>query len=166
LSLNNYWTDIFRAFIEGLRDEPVTLVVTVGRNGDPGQFGPQPEHIRIERYIPQTLFFPRCDVVITHGGSGTTMAALTHGLPLIVVPISADQPENADRCAALGVARVIQPSDLSAGLAREAVREVLGNNAYHRAAERMRDEIAALPGPEYAVALLERLAADRRPLTT
>jgi UDP:flavonoid glycosyltransferase YjiC (YdhE family) len=161
----NYWTDIFRAFIEGLRDEPVTLVVTVGRNGDPGQFGPQPEHIRIERYIPQTLFFPRCDLVVTHGGSGTTMAALTHGLPLIVVPISADQPENADRCAALGVARVIQPSDLTAGLAREAVREVLGNSAYRRAAERMRDEIAALPGPEHAVALLERLAADHRPLT-
>src|SRR5215212_371702 len=157
----NYWTDIFRAFIEGLRDEPVTLVVTVGRNGDPGQFGPQPENVRIERYIPQTLFFPRCDVVVTHGGSGTTMAALTHGLPLIVVPISADQPENADRCAALGLARVIQPTELSADVAREAVREVLANSAYRRAAERMRDEIAALPGPEYAVALLERLAAER-----
>jgi UDP:flavonoid glycosyltransferase YjiC (YdhE family) len=162
----NYWTDIFRAFIEGLRDEPVTLVVTVGRNGDPGQFGPQPEHVRIERYIPQTLLFPRCDLVVTHGGSGTTMAALAHGLPLVVIPISADQPENADRCAALGVARVIQPAELSADLAREAAREVLGNGAYRLAAERMRDEIAALPGPEYAVTLLERLATERQPLIT
>jgi UDP:flavonoid glycosyltransferase YjiC (YdhE family) len=162
----NYWTHIFRAFIDGLQDERVTLVVTVGRDGDPGQFGSQPEHIRIERYIPQTLFFPRCDLVVTHGGSGTTMAALTHGLPLIVVPISADQPENADRCAALGVARVIQPTELSADRAREAVREVLGRASYREAAVRMRDEIAALPGPEYAVTLLERLATERQPLIT
>ena len=161
----NYWTDIFRAFIEGLRDEPVTLAVTVGRDQDPGQFGPQPEHVRIERYIPQTLLFPRCDLVITHGGSGTIMAALTHGLPMVIVPISADQPENAERCAALGVARVIQPADLSADLARGATREVLGPGSYRRAAEGMRDEIAALPGPERAVELLQRLAVDRRPLT-
>jgi len=45
--------------------------------------------------------------VLTHGGSGTVMAALTHGLPMVIVPIMADQPENAERCAALGVAQVI-----------------------------------------------------------
>jgi UDP:flavonoid glycosyltransferase YjiC (YdhE family) len=160
----NYWTDIFRAFIEGLRDEPLNLVVTVGRNGNPEQFGPQPENVCIERYIPQTLLFPRCDVVITHGGSGTTMAALSHGLPLIIVPIAADQPENADRCAALGVARVIQPADLSANLAREATRDVLRSTSYRQAAERLRDEITALPGPEHAVELLEQLARNRVPI--
>ena len=67
--------------------------------------------------------------------------------------------------AALGVARVIQPADLSADLARGATREVLGPGSYRRAAEGMRDEIAALPGPERAVELLQRLAVDRRLLT-
>jgi len=44
------------------------------------------------------------------------------------------------------------------------VLAVLGDPAYRVAAERMRAEIAALPGPEYAVALLERLAAERQPI--
>jgi hypothetical protein len=36
-------------------DEPVELVVTVGRTQDPGQCGAQPPHVHIERYIPQRL---------------------------------------------------------------------------------------------------------------
>ena len=41
---------------------------------------------------------------------------------------------------------------------------VLDDPAYRTAAGRMRDEIAALPGPEHAVALLERLAVERQPI--
>jgi MGT family glycosyltransferase len=142
----------------------VTLVVTIGRDGDPEQFDPLPGNVHVERYIPQTLLFPRCSLVVTHGGSGTIMAALAHGLPLVVVPIAADQPENAARCAALGVARVIAPADLSAEVAREVARDVLRNGTYRRAAERMRGEIAALPGPERAVELLDQLARDKAPI--
>ena len=47
---------------------------------------------------------------------------------------------------------------------RDAVRAVLGDPAYRATAERVRGEMAALPGPEYAVALLERLARDKQPL--
>jgi UDP:flavonoid glycosyltransferase YjiC (YdhE family) len=160
----NYRTDIVRTFLEGLRDEPVNLIVTVGRNQDPGQFGRQPEHVHIERYIPQTLLFGRCNLVITHGGSGTVMAALTHGVPMVIVPIAADQPDNAERCAGLGVAQVIPLAALSPERAVGAVREVLSQAHYRQAAERLRAEIAELPGPEYGVELLERLAVDKRPL--
>src|SRR5581483_10200708 len=56
--------DLFAAFLAGLRDEPVNVVVTVGRDQDPAQFGPQPPHVRIERYVPQTLLLPHCDLVL------------------------------------------------------------------------------------------------------
>jgi MGT family glycosyltransferase len=160
----NYRTDIVRTFLEGLRDEPLNLIVTVGRNQDPDQFGPQPENVHIERYIPQTLLLGRCDLVLTHGGSGTVMAALTHGLPMLIVPIAADQPENAERCVGLGVAQVIPLASLSADRVVGAVREVLGQTHYREAAERMRAEIAELPGPTHGVELLERLAVEKRPL--
>ncbi len=162
----NYRANIFRAFLKGLRNAPLNLIVTVGRNQDPDQFGPQPAHVYIERYIPQTLLFAHCDLVLTHGGSGTVMAALTHGLPMVIVPIMADQPENAERCAALGVAQVIPLATLSAERAAEAVREVLGQAHYRQAADRVREEVAALPGPEYAVKLLERLVTEKQALLT
>jgi UDP:flavonoid glycosyltransferase YjiC (YdhE family) len=155
-------TDIFAAFLAGLRDEPVNLVVTVGRDQDPAQFGPQPPHVRIERYIPQTQIFSRCDLVLTHGGSGTVMAALTHALPLVVVPISADQPDNAARCVALGLGRAVPAEAATPASIRDAVRAVLADASYRRAAERLRAEIHAMPGPEHAVSQLERLALDGR----
>ena len=155
----NHRPDVFSSFIEGLRDEAVELVVTVGRDQDPGQFGLQPPNVHIERYVPQTLLFPRCSLVVCHGGSGTTMAALAQGLPMVVVPIAADQPENAERCAALGVARVLRAADLSAEAARSAVLAVLAERKYRRAATDMRDQINALPGPDFAITLLEELVA-------
>jgi UDP:flavonoid glycosyltransferase YjiC (YdhE family) len=156
--------EIFRAILDGLRDEPINLIVTVGRDQDPAQFGPQPSHIRIERYIPQSRLLSRCDLVLTHGGSGTTMAALAHGLPLVVVPIGADQPQNAERCAALGAGLVVEAGQAGARALRDAVRTVLRRQSFRQSAGRLRDEIAALPGPDHAVRLLERLADERKPL--
>ena len=160
----NTRTEILEAFVEALRDEHVNLVVTVGRDGSPDRFGPQPPNVRIERYIPQTLPFPRCDLVISHGGSNTMLAALAHGIPQVIVPIAADQPDNAVRCTAAGVARAVSLADATPVSIREAALAVLVDPSYRRAAERARDEMAALPGTDHAVALLERLARDRTPI--
>jgi len=157
---------VFEAILDGLRGEPVSLIVTVGRDQDPGRFGPQPANVHIERYIPQTLLLPRCAVVVSHAGWNTAVACLAHGVPMVLIPFGADMPENARRCAALGVARVIAPAELTAGAIRAAVRDVLDDPEYRRNAERVRDEMAALPGPEHAVQLLERLAVERRPILT
>jgi len=158
--------DLFAAIIAALRDEPVNLVVTVGRDMEPAQFGALPPNAHVERYIPQTLLFPRCAAVVTHGGFGTVLSALGHSLPLVVIPIAADQLVNARRCTALGVGRAIEPTEVTPGTVREAVRAVLTEPRYKRQAQRLREEMAALPGPDHAVALLERLAAERRPMPT
>jgi MGT family glycosyltransferase len=158
-ALFNTRPSILRAFIDGLAHEPLTLIVTVGYNNDPAALGPVPSHVRIERYIPQTLLFSHCALVVCHAGSGTVMAALVYGLPLVLVPIGADQPQNARRCAALGLATVLDVDRLDPTVARAAVLTVLGDPSYRQHAETVRREIEALPGPEQAVISLERLAA-------
>jgi UDP:flavonoid glycosyltransferase YjiC (YdhE family) len=92
------------------------------------------------------------------------MAALAHGLPSVLIPIGADQPLNAQRCVDLGVAQALDAVEATPKSIREAVRSVLDAPHYRRNAQRIRAEIAALPEPSYAVALLERLAAEKRPL--
>jgi MGT family glycosyltransferase len=160
----NTRTEILTAFVDALRDEHVNLVVTVGRNGNPEQFGPQPPHVRIERYIPQSLLFARCDLVLSHGGSNTMLAALAHGIPQVMVPITADQPDNAERCVAAGVARMVPLAEASAASIRVAALAVLADPGYRLAAERVRDEMAALPGTDHVVSLLEQLASERTPI--
>ena len=155
---------IVAAILAALREEPLTLIVTVGPDADPAQYGPQPAHVHLARYIPHSALLPRCAVFITHGGYGSVMAGLNAGVPLVVLPISADQPYNAACCAALGVGTVVEPDDRTPEAIREAVRLVLSDPSYRAQAERVRDAMAALPGPEYGVYLLERLAAEQRPL--
>ncbi len=154
----------FPAILAALRDEPITLILTVGRGNDPAQFGPQPPNVHIERFIPQSALLPHCDLVVHQGGFSTVTGTLNAGLPMVVVPLMADQPYNAASCAALGVGAVVGPEERTPEAIRAAVRAVLGAPSYRTNAERVRDEMAALPGMDHAVALLERLAAERQPI--
>ncbi len=156
--------DLFSRVLAGLTDLPVNLIVTVGHRIDPAEFGPQPAHVHIERYIPQAQVLPWCRAVVSHGGSGSVIGALAHGLPSVLIPMGADQPHNGDRCAALGVARVLDPVATTPESVREAAGAVLTDPGYRQAARRVRDEIAAMPAPGYTVGLLERLAAEKAPL--
>ena len=159
---NSRTPGLFQAILDGLHDEPVNLVLTIGRDQDPVEFGPQPDNVHIERYIPQNLLFPHCDLVITHAGFSTVAEALTHGMPLVAIPIDADQPLNAERCLALGVANVIESNRRTPDAIRNAVRTVLADPSYRRNAEQIQAEIAQLPGPEHAAALLEHLAGKKQ----
>ncbi|GAB2976397.1 glycosyltransferase [Saccharothrix stipae] len=150
--------DLFGRVLTGLSDLPVEVVATVGRHIDPAEFGEQRPGVRISRFVPQAEVLPHCDVVVSHGGSGSVVGALAHGLPVVLLPLGADQPQNAEQCLRLGVGQELDPVGATPGDVRDAVAEVLADPGYRRAAERVRAEILALPEPERAVPLLERLA--------
>jgi MGT family glycosyltransferase len=150
---------IFEAILAGLRDEPVNLLLAIGRDQDPRRFGPQPPHIRIEQYLPHAELLPRCEVVITHAGYGSVMACLYAGAPMVAIPLGGgDQLGNARRCAALGVARVLPADQRTPEMIRAAVDDVLTDPRYRMRARQLQTQIRALPGPEYAVELLEQMA--------
>ena len=151
--------DLFTRVVEGLRGLDVDVVVAVGHGIGPAELGPQPPHVRVERYVPLGAVLPRCAAVVSHGGSGVVVGTLAHGLPSALIPMGADQPGNAARCEALGVSRVLEVMTATPAEVRAAVAAVLGDGSYREAAERLRDEIAALPGPDHAVALLNTLSA-------
>ncbi len=154
---------VFDAVLAALHDEDVSVIVTVGMDTDPAEFGPQPGHIHIERFIPQSLLLPFCDVVVNQGGTAL-LAILAHGLPLLVLPQGANQFHNAQACVAAGVGRRLLPTEVTAEAVRREVRALLHEPALRESAERVGREIADMPGPDHGVALLERLAELRRPL--
>ena len=150
--------DLLERVLAGMSALPVQVVATVGRQLDPDDLAPQPPNVRVERWIPQAELLPRCSLVVSHGGSGSVVGALAHGLPLVLLPLGADQPFNARRCAALGVARVLDAERATPDDVRAAAADVLADDAYRERAERIRDEIAALPDADEAVRLLEQVA--------
>ena len=147
---------VLEAIVAALAEEPVNVIVAIGRDRDPGRFGPQPHHVRLEAYVPQPLVLARCDAFVTHGGFNSVKEALSQGVPMVVVPISADQPYSAERCADLGVGLAIGAGDRTP--VPSARRwEVLEDPGYRPRARAFQEEMARLPGPEHMVTLLEAL---------
>ncbi len=154
----------FDRILAALAGDELTLILTVGRNVDPADFGAQPPNVHLERYIPQTVLLPRCDLIITHAGFNTAMAALDAGLPVLATPLAADQFRNAAFLERLGVARVLTPDKCTPEKLRAMTWDMLADPQYREAAARQRAELATLPGLEDAVALLEQLAAQKTPI--
>jgi UDP:flavonoid glycosyltransferase YjiC (YdhE family) len=151
--------DLFERVLGGLSKLPVSVVVTVGRELEPQALGPHPANVRVEGYVPQSFLLPHCELVVSHAGSGSVVGALAHGLPMVLLPIGADQPLNAARCHELHVARILDPFQATSADVSDAASNVLSDPSYRRNAQRLKGEIEALPGPEHALRLLERLAA-------
>jgi UDP:flavonoid glycosyltransferase YjiC (YdhE family) len=162
---------VMRAIIKGLRDAPLNLIVTLGRDKDPADLGPQPLNVHIERYIPQSLLLPCCDLILMHGGSGSLLQALDAGLPMVLLPLIADQFFNADVAQDLNLGRVIQtwhpahPGQLqldriTPALIREAVLEVLHNPTYRHSVRQLQTEMHTLPDQTQAAHLILSLAAN------
>jgi len=103
-----------------------------------------PDGVLLVDRAPHQLLFPRARAVVHQGGAGTTAQALRAGCPMIVVPHSHDQPDNAWRVARLGVARTLYPKRYTAASAARELRRLLEDPSY---AARAR-QVAAIVGAE------------------
>ena len=131
------------------------VLFTIGRL-DPARLGPVPGNVKVERYVPQQVAMA-CDAVVTHGGSGSTVAALSRGLPQVFVPLFADQPHNAEQVERAG-AGISVPVRQVAELLPAALRTVLNDPTYADTAQSIAADLAMLPSPGDALAQLGPVA--------
>jgi UDP:flavonoid glycosyltransferase YjiC (YdhE family) len=154
----------FQAILTALSDADVNAIITVGHMMDPTQFQPLPDHIHIERYIPQTAILPHCDAVLFHGGYNTLHSALWHGLPLIITPLGAgDQYPTGLLCEKLGVGIMVKEQPLEPEAIRAALKAVTEQPAYRAQAQQFQHDLKALPDLSEAVKRLETLARTHEP---
>ena len=106
-----------------------------------------------------SALLPTCDAVVFHGGSGTMLAALAAGVPMVMLPTAADQPANADAVTLAGAGIALPPTARDVDAVVGALGQVLNEPAYREAARGIAGEIAAMPEPAALVPALERLAA-------
>jgi UDP:flavonoid glycosyltransferase YjiC (YdhE family) len=168
-----YYPALYRAAIDALAPLPVRLLVTVGEDRDLGELGPLPPNVTAERWVPQDEVLAHASAVVTHGGHGSTLGALAHGVPLAVVPLFAlDQWFNAEAVerAGAGVAlssdrltrlAIEPPSEATRAALRPAVEQLLSDPGPSAAARAIADEMRALPPVDDAVPALEAIARER-----
>jgi UDP:flavonoid glycosyltransferase YjiC (YdhE family) len=134
------------------------VLLTTGESGDPEEIR-SPANAHVEVWWPQQAVMPHAAAVIGHGGMGTTMAGLAAGVPMVVLPIFADQPFNARRVHALGAGILVDGGPAGVGAIPAALTEVLGVPSYRQQAGAVRDAVRALPEVAEAVPFLEQVAA-------
>ena len=101
------------------------VLVTVGRHADPAELGALPPNVHVERWVAQASVMPHAAAMVAHGGAGTTLAALAAGVPLVMLPLSADQPINARHVAELGAGVALDGGATGVARLAEAVARVL-----------------------------------------
>ena len=159
---------VYRTALDALAGFHARVLLTVGRDLGIDTLGPVPENAHVEAWVPQPDVLADATLVVAHGGSGTTFGTLAAGVPLVIVPLFADQLVNAERVAGAGAAVVVEPdrgAERGMGTlgpqhpprsARRS-RRSWADPSYTRGARRIADEMAALPSIDD---LLARLPFD------
>jgi UDP:flavonoid glycosyltransferase YjiC (YdhE family) len=148
----------FETILEALSRLPVNAVVTVGPNVDLARFGQQPDHIHLEQYVSARSMLQHADVAINHAGSSSMLHALVEAVPILALPLGADQHYHAFRLAGNGAGLQLDPYQMTGDELSHAVELLLEDDLYRRNAQRLSAEIASMPAPAEAVPLLEELA--------
>ena len=159
--------ETYRMALEAVKRTNARVLLTVGRRFDASTLGPVPANVHVEPWIDQARVLNHADLVICHGGSGTTLAALAAGVPLVMVPLFADQFENARRVAKTRAGQVVETQitvdgarSVNVAAAPEITRsteDVLGDARYRDGARAIAAEMAATPTVEEVLTRLPSL---------
>lgn len=160
-------TGAYQAAVEALESLPVRVLITTGQELDLGEV---PQRVHVRSWVDQRDALAEAAVVLCHGGSGTTLGALTAGVPTVIYAMFADQAHNARALERLGVAVVVGPEndgagDLSAseratydpGLVprmRAAIERVLRDGALRAKSQLIAGDVRTRPTPSALLAEL------------
>jgi len=143
--------EVLSPLIEEIVALDVDLRVTVGISAVAEDFDVDRSRVTFEPFTPISELLSGVDAVVCHAGAGTTYAALSAGIPLVLLPQGADQFSVADRAVAAGAAMRLLPQETTPDRLRQAIATVLAESRYREAAAEVAGDIAAMP-PAAAVA--------------
>jgi UDP:flavonoid glycosyltransferase YjiC (YdhE family) len=144
--------------IAGLSRLDVDVLVATGPTVDPAALGEVPANVRLEAWVPQSALLPHVDLVVHHGGSGTTLGAFGAGVGQLLLPQGADQFSNADAVLAAGVGDRLLGEDVTPDAVAEKAQRLLTDASVRSSAAALAAEVAAMPSPAEVAAQLPTLA--------
>ncbi|WP_026424170.1 glycosyltransferase [Actinokineospora inagensis] len=149
---------VLTAAIQGLAATGHRVLVAAGPTVSLADLGDPPSNVTVQPWVPQAELLPHVDLVVHHGGSGTTLGSAAAGVPQLFLPQGADQFDNAETFTGAGAARQLLGDDVNPDAITETASALLTDEAIAKAVATLADEIADMPSPADIAARLPEWA--------
>ncbi|MBQ6149111.1 MAG: glycosyl transferase [Oscillospiraceae bacterium] len=145
--------DLYSSCIEALKDQNVDVIISCGKTLDPKTLGVLPDNIEVKPYVDQLDVLSRADVFITHCGMNSVSESLYMATPMVLYPQTNEQKAVARRVMEVNAGTLL--NDDSAEGIRSAVRQILDDGSYAKAAQACCDDFRSCSGTEGAAEFIE-----------
>ncbi|EEL87522.1 glycosyl transferase family 1 [Bacillus cereus] len=142
--------DFYKLCMKAFENSKHTIVMSIGNKTEISDLGNIPKSFIVKNYVPQTELLKYTKLFITHGGMNSTHEGLYNGVPLIVIPQSADQPVIAKQVETLGAGIKLHMKELTEDQLRESVDLVLNNSSFKETALNMKESFRKSGGYKQA----------------
>ncbi|EEL64432.1 Glycosyltransferase, MGT [Bacillus cereus F65185] len=129
----NKQLELYEKCLQAFKDFNGIVVISIGKEINLMEFSNIPSHFIIRPYVPQLEILKYADVFITHGGMNSVSEGLYHNTPLVILPITNDQPFVAKRAEELNAGIVLNHKSVTVAELKEAVNTLLNNSSYKEA---------------------------------
>lgn len=150
----------FNAFIDALSTPEYHVVLSIDSRTSSTAFDRLPDNFEISRHVPHLELLRHASLAICHGGTGTTLEALYHGVPVIALPATPHTAEVAYRVVELGLGTSLPRNQLTPGAIRDSVRSTLTDPAILTNVKRMQAIFRRSGGAQMAADRIERFHGE------
>lgn len=155
-SVQNTKQEIFHCIAAACEGLNVQLVIAHGGGMTAEAICSLPGSPLVVEYAPQTEVLAKASLTITHGGMNTVLDSLSHGVPLIVIPITFEQPGTGARVRSTGTGEVIPLKQLNLTRLRTAIQQVLTEERYVRNVLKVQQAMQGVDGAKQAADIIEQ----------
>lgn len=163
-TLQNQLLWVFEKIAEACSSLEAQLVISLGGSTKPENLPSLIGNPIVVEYAPQLDILKQATVMITHAGMNTTMECLMHGVPMIAIPVTNDQPGVSSRIVWTGVGERISLRELSVEKLRAVTQSVLTNPSYKEAALSLKAACRSAGGTQRAADIIETVVATGQPM--
>ncbi|HEK9100405.1 glycosyl transferase [Bacillus pfraonensis] len=147
----NEQPELYEKCFDAFQDIGATVLLVVGKKINISQFEKIPANFQVYNYVPQLQVLQHTDVFITHGGMNSSSEALYYGVPLVVIPVTGDQPLVAKRVEELGAGIQLDRTKLTVEMLREVVEKVINDKKFKENSCEVGESLQAAGGYKRAV---------------
>ena len=163
-TLVNRHKHLYRVIAAACNGLDAQLVLSLGGSGSPEEFHDLPGSPLVVAFAPQMELLARSSLMITHAGLNSTLESLSHGVPLVAVPITFEQPAIAARILGTGVGDFITSSQVTPARLRAKILQVLYTTSFRQVAQQFQEAIAKTDGCTKAAEIIEKVIYTKKPV--